>query len=501
MNNDHQIEQLLSESSFLKKALVKVSFAAIGIHQNLDKELQKLRLLVKSNDDIKDIQKQVEAITKVLIEIDDNHENEPTLSTTELLEYLNKQLSNEFPELKKRFKSIIKHSEERPLFKTLQKYNVLLPQQTEKKSNFLKRLFSSKKSKSKELNQDEIHNIQRTLFVFMDQLSAPESFENKITAVVEQIENLQSSNSLHGIMETISSLVLEIKSEDKKHFELFLNQLNQRLDIVQQILTSHSSAQNEEQQAHQKMNESVRAEVGNLNQEISKSEDIDQLQQIVAHRLESMITNLDDYKSAHDHFIKNNLDKMNLLNKQLNHSRTDINQLTDQLQKQQHIAETDSLTKLPNRYAFQKKIHEESIRWRRYRNPLSLAMVDIDHFKKVNDTFGHVCGDDVLLQLATILKNESRETDFVARYGGEEFIIILPETHINHATKAINIIRQKIASTAFVLNEEKRNITVSVGVAEFEDDDAIESVINRADIALYRAKEKGRNNVCCEIKS
>lgn len=500
MNNEHQVEQLLLENDILKKALVKVSFAAVGIHRRLDQSLQQLRQAVKTGDDAKSIQQQVENITKVLREIDDEQSLQKEISTVELLDYLGELLAQELPELEKRIHSIIKKSYQRPLFKTLQNLNNILPQQTKNKPGFFRRFFQSNYHQQNEIDSAFRQQIQTTLLDLLDQLSAPDSYQKQKEIIANDIENIQNYPAVYETINSVASFVLDVKSTDKKHFELFLNQLNQRLDIVQKILQNNSENQLQEQKANESMNTSVRNEMGNLSKEVKDAKDLQKLQQVVTHRLENMIANLDEYKTSHDHFIKSNLDKMKLLNKQLNHSRSDINQLTSQLEKQQHIAETDNLTSLPNRYAFQRKIHEESIRWRRYRNPLSLAMVDVDHFKKVNDTFGHSSGDSLLEQLASILRTESRRTDFVARYGGEEFIIILPETHINQATKAINIIRQKIAATQFKLDQEDRKITVSIGVAEFEDDDEIEQVINRADTALYRAKEKGRNQVCCEKK-
>jgi two-component system cell cycle response regulator len=161
------------------------------------------------------------------------------------------------------------------------------------------------------------------------------------------------------------------------------------------------------------------------------------------------------------------------------------------------MASTDSLTGCMNRRALLEALEHEVDRARRYNLVLTLLMVDLDHFKKINDTLGHVVGDTVLRQLGDLLRREVRSVDAVARYGGEEFVILLPETAVHGAMIFADRMRQRIANYPFVDPDRPVHITVSVGVACYPDRavESPESFIALADAALYRAKADGRNVV------
>ncbi|MGB3623828.1 MAG: GGDEF domain-containing protein, partial [Ketobacter sp.] len=125
----------------------------------------------------------------------------------------------------------------------------------------------------------------------------------------------------------------------------------------------------------------------------------------------------------------------------------------------------------------------------------SITIIDIDHFKKINDTLGHLRGDKVLKLVAREISQRLRSEDFVARYGGEEFVIIMPETDLQSALVATEKVRAAIESCPFSFNQQPIPITASFGVTSFENGDEIETCFERADKALYRAKELGRNRV------
>ncbi len=164
----------------------------------------------------------------------------------------------------------------------------------------------------------------------------------------------------------------------------------------------------------------------------------------------------------------------------------------------QDMATTDPLTALYNRRALDARLECEILRSQRYGKPFSLMMLDIDHFKQVNDTHGHAAGDAVLSQLGAILTRETRDVDVVARYGGEEFVVTLPETTIEPTRQVAERIRKKVAETPFVLPHETTvHITVSIGLACFPDAAAgtAEEILGRADRALYISKHLGRNRV------
>jgi len=159
---------------------------------------------------------------------------------------------------------------------------------------------------------------------------------------------------------------------------------------------------------------------------------------------------------------------------------------------QEENALTDELTKLPNRRALAQRFLQEMQRARRHHNAIAFLMIDLDHFKQVNDTYGHLNGDAVLAELASILSTSARESDVCARYGGEEFALILHETTEAGARTLAERIRAKVAAATF---PGGLKLTISVGVAATDEAALFTNLIERADQALYAAKQGGRNQV------
>ncbi len=175
----------------------------------------------------------------------------------------------------------------------------------------------------------------------------------------------------------------------------------------------------------------------------------------------------------------------------------DFETVVSDKERLEFLASTDALTGCLNRRALLEVLDREVDRARRYNLVLTLMMLDIDHFKRINDSLGHLVGDSVLRQLGELLRREVRSVDAVARYGGEEFVVLLPETAVHGGMIFADRMRQRIANYAFAEASHPVRITVSVGVACFPDRtvDSPDSFIALADAALYRAKADGRNLV------
>jgi diguanylate cyclase len=159
---------------------------------------------------------------------------------------------------------------------------------------------------------------------------------------------------------------------------------------------------------------------------------------------------------------------------------------------------TDPLTGLPNRREFNERLEERMSAWNRRREVFSLLMLDVDHFKKLNDEHGHLAGDQVLSAIAKALRGAVRREDAVARYGGEEFAILLPNTSLEQAVHVAEKVRQAVSRTAVEHNHQSIAVTVSAGLSVIEQGDSSESLIHRADAALYAAKASGRNRTCIQ---
>ncbi len=176
-------------------------------------------------------------------------------------------------------------------------------------------------------------------------------------------------------------------------------------------------------------------------------------------------------------------------NRLLEEAQKDIEEKNKELEK---LATTDKLTNLYNRRKIEELLEFEINRSERFNHNFGLAIVDIDKFKEVNDTYGHQVGDKVLKELASILNTNRRKTDFVGRYGGEEFVIICPESDVQGVIKLMETFKEKICNYKFSKVENK---TASFGVTMSQRGDTIESILKRADDALYQAKDNGRNKI------
>lgn len=183
------------------------------------------------------------------------------------------------------------------------------------------------------------------------------------------------------------------------------------------------------------------------------------------------------------------------LSSRLRYTTELIRELRKALEEIRWLSITDGLTGLYNRRHFFEEAEKEVERAQRYRRPVAAIMLDVDFFKRVNDTHGHAAGDEVLRKIATCCRSEVRELDILGRYGGEEFAILLTESDIEQACQVAERLRARIEAFPFDVKGVSLGLTASLGVAELKDAESVESLLDQADQALYIAKQEGRNRV------
>jgi len=190
------------------------------------------------------------------------------------------------------------------------------------------------------------------------------------------------------------------------------------------------------------------------------------------------------------------LEELLLRLKRVLKERNLTNERIRMMEKLQKLAVTDGLTKLYNSRSFYSQLETEVDRFNRYKHPLALLLLDLDHFKDYNDTYGHLEGDKVLVRFSQIIKTCLRANDTAYRYGGEEFTVILPETGGDEAGLVAQRIRVALETERFSpINGKGVKITISIGVTEYQTKEELSTFIQRADRAMYRSKQKGRNLV------
>jgi diguanylate cyclase len=221
--------------------------------------------------------------------------------------------------------------------------------------------------------------------------------------------------------------------------------------------------------------------------QITATDDISQLNNILQNLVGDIETMSVEAHKSNENF--------QLTQKKVEEAEKQISELTIKLDYISEIAHQDFLTGALNRRGMDEAIEREFNRADRHNTPISLAMIDIDHFKNINDTMGHSTGDVALAHLAKVVKGVIRSTDVLARYGGEEFVILLPGSYQDDAVKIVAGVQRDLTKNYFLHNNERVLITFSAGVAERMAGESIDDVLPRADSALYLAKQSGRNRV------
>lgn len=209
--------------------------------------------------------------------------------------------------------------------------------------------------------------------------------------------------------------------------------------------------------------------------------------------LDFLNKNVSEYVRKEKERMKRAEETMGALNSQLGVLQEETEVLKKSVEEEQIKSLTDALTSIANRRAYEERLEIEIARWKRHGGHLSLMVFDLDKFKTINDNYGHVVGDKVLRGLTATFSREIRRTDFLARYGGEEFVLIMPETSLEETMTIADKLRSEVEQCVFRYQGQVIPVTVSIGVAEFHEDDTPESVFARADEALYLAKKSGRN--------
>jgi diguanylate cyclase len=210
----------------------------------------------------------------------------------------------------------------------------------------------------------------------------------------------------------------------------------------------------------------------------------------------TLIREVDKLMKGHNELA----DKLDSTHHYLQLIESDSRELTDELSRVRMLSLTDELTGLANRRAFMRRLEDEVARVQRYGFPLSFALMDLDHFKGINDEYGHAAGDEVLRVYAKNILSVFRHHDMVARYGGEEFAVLLPNTDADGAIRALNKVRRRAAETRWQSNGTISQVpSFSAGVSLFKPGESASAFIERADKALYRAKRLGRDRIELDI--
>ena len=338
------------------------------------------------------------------------------------------------------------------------------------------------------------HRISALLLELLGQLSIPQKERVTARKLIKQMEQGFDWQQLPVIIDNVVDLILKTLVVRQEDFENYLESLNLQLVDIQGFLIESRDNQKAHQESSHNLDAVVRNDVSKVELSLSQAESLDQLKTTVRLQLADIVKAMDHYRSEQEVREQQAGTRMEQLQQKLETMEEQSQRMQAHLEEQRIRAITDPLTALPNRAAYNEKVEQEFSRQRRYQHPLSLVVCDLDHFKRINDGYGHLAGDKVLRLVARLISDRLRDTDFIARYGGEEFVVLLPETSVDKSKEVVEEVRKAIADSPFNFGGEPVQITMSFGITEArEGDESHDVVFQRADDALYQAKQQGRN--------
>jgi diguanylate cyclase len=318
-----------------------------------------------------------------------------------------------------------------------------------------------------------------------------------------EIDDLLSGKPSWDMLDQLANKTIDLLNarlnEEKKQFEGYLSELTAKLTRINQIVESDSETLKELKDINLDFNSSISRQMTEAREKIDNHHKVDVLKSELLESLDAIAVRLEDYQNSYGNKLHSLQSSKVELTSHIQDLEKENVELLSQLNKERKLSMMDTLTQLPNRQGFNKRLEEELSRAQRYNQYLSIAILDIDFFKRINDDFGHLVGDKVLRMIAKEMKRKCRESDYIARFGGEEFILLLPQTSLEDAHIAVDKLRKHVETCPFHYQNQPVPLTISGGVAERQTQETVESWMDRADTALYESKHKGRNQVTSSV--
>lgn len=292
----------------------------------------------------------------------------------------------------------------------------------------------------------------------------------------------------------IIELIIEGTREERKASQAFLSTLNESLSAVHFSFTETLDEGRALQDAAHLSGQALERELAAIDRALITHDSPARLKGAIGGHLDT-IRRLQQEREEMVSRERHLLTHLSNMEAKLRLMKEETAEYKKRLTIQKHKLFLDSLTQVHNRAALDERLELEYKRWLRYGTPLCLAIIDIDHFKHINDNYGHMAGDKALKVVAKALQNALRDTDFIARFGGEEFVVLLPNINPDKYQKPLENLRQTVKSIPFRFRDARVEITISIGATLFRPGDHTTDVFERADKALYSSKHSGRDQV------
>ncbi|MEM7465360.1 MAG: diguanylate cyclase [Pseudomonadota bacterium] len=341
---------------------------------------------------------------------------------------------------------------------------------------------------------------RQALLELMNLIEFPNALVERADSIRMSLNDDSEKLNLNQCLADISTLIAEIQAQLENEIHRlgsFLNNLSVRLEKLDSLLSASASNQERSLINQSQLQQDIEQQVTDMREGISSGTDIDEMRELISNRIDKLSIHLSDFVAEEGERYREATAQVSEMSETVSALESKTEKLNRDLERQKLALQLDPLTNIFNRSGYNKLVQDAMSRFTNQQLIFSLAVFDIDHFKKINDGFGHIAGDKVLINLARQVQSEIRKGVRLCRYGGEEFVIIMPNTSAETAYEFLEHLRAQIENYHFHHGETTVPVTISGGVAEVQQNDNSDLIFERADQALYRAKNSGRNQ--CQI--
>jgi len=467
----------------LRKAISRISISAKGINDQLDTLLQKIQKnSCKKNDAALELN--LEELSTLLAKMDVTQPAqcfEAGSSNADfhasLLQLINQlQFDTGYKARIDNFKASISSMDSDQCLSNLAEIvNELLPQEPSDKSS-----------------------IQQVLISLTEKIALAHGTSKQLEGIQEKLgsdfECIDWGSYLDDIISEIHSIIRGINHE-KIEMESLIVDVTRQLNDISNVLTDEQIDSLEGRKDSANLQSLMTESVESIQTQVIQEDDIHKLKSSIKEHLGSIKTGVSSFvQRDNERYLK--AEKRNSeLQQQIKLMEKESSELQIKLSENRQKLMFDALTGVRSRLSYDEILEQEISRWSRYHETFSFAILDIDHFKVVNDQFGHNAGDKALQIVARMMAKNIRKTDFLFRIGGEEFVLLLPKTTMQNAQPLVEKIRSSVGTSSFRFKQQRVDISLSAGLTAITSEDSAESIYERADKALYEAKNSGRDQL------
>jgi diguanylate cyclase len=338
-------------------------------------------------------------------------------------------------------------------------------------------------------------HIESTLLKMLDDLVLPAKLLETADSMRERLEHGLNWYELLPMLDDLAVMMLAISDNGQQELQRYLQQINERLAWFQGQLHEASQGQADSQNEARQLDTELREQVGGLHESVAAADDADGLKRLLESRLDGLLGSVDEHRRRREAREVEVAERMRGLSDRVANMEREAEAYQNVLEEQRQKALLDPLTSLPNRAGLNERLEALISQRATEEAPAQVAIMDLDHFKSINDNYGHLAGDRVLKIVADQLRRQLREGDFLARFGGEEFVALFPQSTPEDAQAVLEQMRQAIEACPFHFKGMRIVVTVSIGTAALRSKELAQTALKRADEALYRAKDTGRNRI------